>query len=330
MRRREFIAVLGAAASSLSLTQSLSARAQSVQPVIGFLGSEVEEMRSARFRAFHEALAEAGFVEGRNVAIEYRWSAGLVQRFPELVADLVRRNVTVIAALAGIPAATAAKAATKIIPVVTQGGFDPVEIGLVASLNRPGGNITGVTNLGLALGPKRLEVMHELIPTAKIFALLINPEHPNARAQISQMQEAARTLGLEIRVVPAVAVQDFDKAFTSLTHAGARALIVGAGQPFTTRAPELGELAARHKVPAISESHEFVTAGGLMSYSGSREDAFRLAGRYVARILKGEKPADLPIAQSTKVELMINMKAAKVLGLNIPLPLLGRADEVIE
>jgi putative ABC transport system substrate-binding protein len=238
--------------------------------------------------------------------------------------------VTVIAALAGIPATMAVKAATTTIPIVFQGGFDPVEIGIVASLNRPGGNLTGVTNLGLELGPKRLEVMHELIPAAKVFALFINPDHPNAASQSSEMQVAARTLGLQIRIVHARAVNEFGAAFASLAQLGAAGLVVGHGQPFTAHNVHLGALAFRHRVAAIFETQEFVAAGGLASYSGNREDALRLAGVYVGRVLKGEKPADLPVQQATKIELIINLNTAKALGLTVPLSLLGRADEVIE
>jgi putative tryptophan/tyrosine transport system substrate-binding protein len=321
MRRRQFIAALGAAAA---WPRRLSA--EPALPVIGLLGSE----RDARFPAFHQGLAEAGYTEGRNVTIQYRWAQGHVERYPELAADLVRRDVTVIAALGGSPAATAAKSATATIPVVFQGSLDPVEIGLVASLSRPGGNLTGVTNLGLELGPKRLEVMHELKPTAKAFALLINPDHPRTESQARTMQAAARALGLEVRMVPASTVQDFDSAFAGLARLDVDGIVIATGQPLVSRGRQLGILAARYAVPAIHESREFVAAGGLASYSGSREDAYRLAGAYVGRILRGEKPADLPVQQVTKVELVINLKAAKALGLSVPLSLLGRADEVIE
>jgi putative ABC transport system substrate-binding protein len=326
MRRRDFIALLGGAAAA----RPRAARAQQpAMPVIGFLGSDSNDTRSARFLAFHKGLAEAGYVEGSNVAVEYRWAEDQLDRYPEFAAELVCRQATVIAALAGIPGAMAAKAATTTIPIVFSGGFDPVELKLVASLNRPGGNVTGVTNLGLELGPKRLEVMHELLPAAKSFALLINPDHPNAEAQTQEMQTAARTLGLQIRVVHARTVSDFDAAFASLVQLGADGLVIGIGQPFTSRTGQLGDLAVRHKVPAIFASHDFVAAGGLVSYAGSNEDAFRLAGLYIGRILKGEKPADLPVVQATKVELIINLKTAKALGLTVPLALLGRADEAI-
>ena len=324
MRRRVFIAGLSAAA------WPRAALAQLPQLVIGFLGSDREELRSNRFRAFHEALTEAGYTDGRNITIEFRWGDGEVSRFPELASDLVRRQVAVIASLAGIPSAKAAKEATSTIPIVFQGGFDPVEIGLVASLSRPGGNATGVTNLGLELGPKRLEVMRELLPAGKLFALIFNPDYPNAPRQLRDMQDAARKLGVRVETVAARLASEFDAGFTAAVRTGADGLIVGFGQPFTAFAKDLGELAMRHRIPAISESPEFVRSGGLLSYSGNREDAFRLAGRYVGRILKAEKPADLPVQQATRVEMAVSLKVAKALNIDVPLSLLGRADEVIE
>jgi len=322
LKRRTLVTLIGGAAA-----WPVAARAQQrALPVIGVLGSQLD----ARYHAFQQGLAETGYAEGRNVRIEYRWSDGQVGRYSELAADLIRRQVTVIAALGGIPAAQAAKAATTAIPIVFEGGFDPVEVGLVASLSRPDGNLTGATNLGLELGPKRLEVMHELIPAAKVFALLLNPAHPNAAAQSREMQAAGRVLGLELRIVHAPTVNDFDAALAALVRLDVDGLVIGLGQPFTGHLEQLGELAARHRVPAISESPEFVKAGGLVSYGGSRKDSLRVAGVYVGRILKGEKPAELPIQQATKVELIIDLKAARALGVTVPLPLLGRADEVIE
>jgi putative tryptophan/tyrosine transport system substrate-binding protein len=326
MRRRDVVVGLGAA----TVWPFLSRAQTSARPVIGFLGSEIEERGSARFVAFHKALAEFGYTAGENVAIEYRWAQGQVDRYPALAAELVRRSVSVIASMGGVPSARAAKAATTTIPIVTQGAFDPVETGIVTSLSRPGANITGVTNLGASLGPKQLELIHQLMPEAKILGLLLNPSYPLAGSQSAEMQGAARGLGLEVRVVHAAAVQDFEKAFASLAPLGVKAVVIGAGQPFTTRSGELARLATRYKMPAIAEAHEFVASGGLMTYGGKREDAYALAGQYVARILKGEEPANLPIVLSTKVELMLNIKAAKALGLNVPLSLLGRADEVIE
>jgi putative ABC transport system substrate-binding protein len=330
MNRRSLITLLGgAAASSLSCSVlwPRAARAQRPSmPVIGVLGSELDPL----VPAFHKGLAEVGYVDGRNVAIEYRWAEGHLERYPEFAADLVRRPAAVIAAVGGFPAAAAAKAATSAIPVVFQGGFDPVETGLVASLSRPGGNLTGISNLNLALGPKRLEVMHELLPAAKLFALLVNPDHPNADSQSRDMQTAARALGVQLRNIHARTLPDFDAAIAGVAQLGAAGLVIGIGQPFTGHSGLLGELAARHGLPAIFESREFVAAGGLVSYMGDRADAFRLVGVYVGRILKGEKPADLPVQQSTKVELIVNLKTAKALGIDVPVALLARADEVIE
>jgi putative ABC transport system substrate-binding protein len=325
VKRRDVIAGLGAAAA-----WSSAVGAQQSMPVIGFLGSDVEERNSTRFPAFHKALGEAGYTEGQNVGIEYRWAQGQVARYPALAAELVARRVSVIASMGGVPSARAAKAATTTIPIVTQGGFDPVETGIVPSLSRPGGNITGVTNLGVALMPKRLEVLHQLLPEAKRFALMINPTHPMAGLQTRDVTAAASGLGIELRVVNAATVQEFDAAFASLATLGVKGLIIGTGQPYTTRSSELAQLAARYRMPTIGDSHEFVAGGGLIIYAGSREDSYALVGRYIGRILKGEKPADLPIVLSTKVEMVINMKAAKALGITVPLSLLGRADEVIE
>jgi putative ABC transport system substrate-binding protein len=328
MRRRQFITLIGGAAAS-SVWWPLAARAQAV-PVIGFLGSESDDMRNARFPAFHQGLVKAGYVDGRGVTIDYRWAEGRLEQYPVMAADLVRRHVAVIAALGGIPSVAAAKAATTTIPIVFQIGGDPVEAGLVASLSRPGGNVTGATNLGLELGPKRLEVMRELLPNAKVVALLINPSHPNAEAQLRGMEAAGRALGLQIRAVHARTVSDFEEAFASLSRLGADGLVVGSGQPFQVRPELLGQLAARHAVGTISQSREFVAAGGVVSYTGNQADAFYLAGLYVGRVLNGEKPADLPVVQSTKVEMIVNLKVAKTLGITVPMSLLGRADEVIE
>jgi putative ABC transport system substrate-binding protein len=321
MKRREFITLLGGAAAAWPLP----ARAQQSLPTIGYIDSDIERTRPL---AFLQGLAEAGFIEGRNVAIEYRWTDGRLEPIPEMTADLVRRQVTVIATMLGIAGATAAKAATTTIPIVFTGGFDPVAIGLVASLNRPGGNITGVTSFALELVPKRLEVMHELIPAAKVIALLINPDHPNAESQLHEMQAAAGALGLQVRIVYARAVNEFEAAFASLAQLGAQGLVIGTGEPFVSAEQQLGAVAARHAMPAIFLSREFVTAGGLASYGGSADS--RVAGLYVGRILKGEKPSDLPVQKATKIELIINLKTARALGITVPITLLGRADEVIE
>jgi putative ABC transport system substrate-binding protein len=328
MRRRDFINLMGGVAAAWPL----AARAQqTAMPVIGFLGSDPAFLNTQRlFSALQRGLAETGYVDGRNVTIEYRWSEGNVDRFPEMAADLVRRRVSLIAAQSGIPAAVAARAATATIPIVFQGAFDPVENGLVASLNRPGGNLTGVTSIDLELGPKRLEVIHELIPAARVFALFINPNHPNAPSQLREMQAAARALDVELRTVEVRAIAEFETAFARLAQSGAEALVVGIGQPFVGRSQELGALAIQHRMPAIYTSREFVEGGGLASYSGSTTEVLYQFGRYLGRVLKGEKPADLPVVQPTKFELVVNLKTAKALGITVPITLLGRADEVIE
>jgi ABC-type uncharacterized transport system substrate-binding protein len=320
MGRREFIMLLGGAA-----VWPLTARAQQ-WPVIGLLGGELDP----QVAAFHRGLAETGYVEGRNVSVRYRWAEGRLERYAELASDLARSRVAVIAAVGGMPAAAAAKAASSTIPIVFQGGFDPIETGLVASLAKPGANLTGISNLALELGPKRLEILHELLPRAKVVVLLLNPDHPNVEAQSRAMQAAGRSLGVELRYIYARTAPDLEPAFADVAAGGVSGLIIGIGQPFTNHAGLLGQLAARHSLPTIFESHEFVTSGGLASYTGDRAEAFRLVGLYVGRILKGEKPADLPVQQSTKVELLLNLKSAKSLGLEVPPALLARADEVIE
>ena len=324
-RRREFITLLGGTAASWPL----AARAQQpAMPVIGFLNSSSADDLTARLlRAFHQGLSETGFVEGKNVAIEYRWADGQNDRLPALAADLVRRQVTVIAATG--PAVLPAKAATTIIPIVFSGGFDPVGMGLVASLNRPGGNLTGVTTLGGELGPKRLELLHELVPAASNIALLVNPIGPNAESDSKTMPAAARTLGLQLQVLNASTERELDIVFATLVERRAGALVIGPDAFFSNHAEQLAALALRHAVPTIYQ-FEFAAAGGLMSYGSSPADSLRLLGVYAGRILKGEKPADLPVQQATKVELIINLKTAKALGITVPQLLLGRADEVIE
>ncbi len=325
MKRREFITLLGGAAAPWPL----AARAQQpVMPVIGFLHSESPGQYASHLRAFHQGLSEAGYVEGRNVAIQYRWAESHYDRLPALAADLVRRQVAVMTANG--PAAQPAKAATATIPIVFFAANDPVEIGLVASLNRPGGNLTGVVNLGVELGPKRLELLHELIPMATPIAVLINPAHPNADAQSAAMQAAARTLGLELHLLHASTEGDFDTVFATLLQLRAGGLVILTDPFFNTRIEQLAALAVRHAVPTIYQQRNFAAAGGLLSYTGSFTDLWRVIGVYAGRILKGEKPADLPVQQSTKVELIINLKTAKALGLEVPPQLLARADEVIE
>jgi putative tryptophan/tyrosine transport system substrate-binding protein len=324
MRRRQFITLLGGATA-----WPLAAQAQQpAMPVIGYISSESPALWASRLSAFRQGLGEAGYVEGGNVAIEYRWAEGQNDRLPELAADLVRHRVIVIAAI-GVPAVLAAKAATTTIPIVFQFGADPVALGLVASLNRPGGNITGVTSLNVEVGPKRLELLHQLAPSATIIALLVNPTNPNAETQSKDAQAAARSLGVQLHVLDASTERDFDTVFTTLIQLRAGALLIGT-DPFTiSRSEQLAALTLRHAIPAVFEDRPFAASGGLMSYGGGTEP-HRQVGVYASRIVKGEKPGDLPVQQSTKVELIINLKTAKTLGLTVPLALLTRADEVIE
>jgi putative ABC transport system substrate-binding protein len=279
--------------------------------------------------AYRRGLSETGHVEGQNVAIEFRWAESQYERLPAMATDLIRRRVTVITA-AALPAVVAAKAATTAIPIVFSIGVDPVAFGLVSSLNRPGGNVTGITNLNLELLPKQLEVLRELLPGATVMAALVNPTNPNADSQSSDLQAAARKLGLQLQILHASSDSDFDAAFAGLSQVRASALLIGSDAFLTSRSAQLGVLTARHKVPAIYQFREFAAAGGLLSYGSSIIESYRQVGIYTGRILKGERPADLPVQQSAKVELIINMKTAKTLGLTFPLTLLGRADEVIE
>jgi putative ABC transport system substrate-binding protein len=328
MRRREFITVLGGAAAGWPL----AARAQQpAMPVIGFLSNSSPDLYTVRLRAFREGLKGGGYVEGQNVAIEYRWAEGQNDRLPALAAELVHRQVAVIVAGGGTPTAVAAKAATTTIPIVFAVSVDPVKIGFVASLNQPGGNLTGITNLNVEVGPKRLELLRELIPTATVIAVLLNPTSPSiVEAFLRVLQPAARALGLQLHVLNASTDHDFDLVFATLVQLRADALVIMPDVLFSTRSEQLARLSLRHAVPAIYEYRPFVAAGGLISYGSDETEYYRLVGTYTGKILKGEKPAGLPVVQSTKVELIINLKTAKALGINVPLSLLGRADEVIE
>jgi len=326
--RRELIAALGGAA----VAWPLAAHAQrSALPVIGFLGTASLDQYAIRLRAFHAGLKEAGYIEGQNVAIEYRWAEGQNDRLPLLAAELVHRQVDVIIAGGGTPAAVAAKAATAIIPIVFEVATDPVKIGFVASLDRPGGNLTGVANLNVEIGPKRLELMHELLPSVTVIAVLVNPANPFlSEPFVRGLQAAASRLGLELHVLDASTERDFDTVFATLIQLRAGALVIGPDVFFNSHIEQIAALAIGHALPAVYQYRPFVEAGGLLSYGSDEADTYHQVGIYAGRILKGEKPADLPVVQSAKVELIINLKTAKALGLTIPLPLLGRADEVIE
>jgi putative ABC transport system substrate-binding protein len=280
--------------------------------------------------AFRQGLQESGFVEGQNVAIEYRWAKGHAERLPALAADLVHKQVTVIAATS-TPASLAAKAATTTIPIVFETASDPVGLGLVASLSRPGGNITGVSQTNVEVAPKRLEVMHELLPNASILGLLIKPDDPSlAEPQLKDFQAAAHSLGVELDIVHVRTDDELEKAFADLSELHVGGVVISTDPFFTSRPQQLASLAARYAMPAVSKGREFAAAGGLLSYGADTLDTYRLAGVYTGRVLKGEKPADLPVQQATKVELYINLKTAKALGITVPLPMSGRADEVIE
>jgi putative tryptophan/tyrosine transport system substrate-binding protein len=327
MRRREFITMIGGVAA-----WPLAARAQQpVLPVVGFVSvASARGGYAPHLSAFLEGLSEAGYVDGQNVTIEYRWAEGRSDRLPAMVADLVHRQVAVIAATS-TPAALAAKAATTAIPIVFTTTGDPVQLDLVTSLNRPGGNVTGVTQTNAAIAPKRLQLLHELVPMASVMALLVNPANPNlSEINTKELQAAARTLGLELHVLNASSERDFDGVFAKLIQLRADGLVIGGDPFFTSQSEQLAALALRHAVPTIYQNRDFAVAGGLLSYGADFRDAFRLAGNYTGRVLKGEKPADLPVQQATKVELHINLKTAKSLGLNIPNTLIGRADEIIE
>jgi putative ABC transport system substrate-binding protein len=327
MKRRDFILALGGAAA-----WPLAARAQQpAVPVIGFLHGASAVTYAPFVAEFIRGLRQAGYVDGENVAIEYRWADGQYERLPGMAADLVGRRVAVIATPGSTPATLAAKAATTTIPIVFFVAGNPIDLGLVSSLGRPNGNLTGVTGLNEEVGPKRLELLHQLLPAATSFAVLVNPASPaQTNPLVRELQGAAAKLGLQLHVLNASTEREIDDAFAALVQKGARGLVIGPDAYFNTRYDQLAALALRHAVPTIYQYREFTAAGGLLSYGPKLAEVFRLAGLYTARVLKGEKVADLPVQQATKVEFIINLKTAKQLRIDVPLSLLGRADEVIE
>ena len=327
MSRRRLIGLIGAV---LAWPLAVCAQ-QTALPVVGFLGATTPQQAAIRVSAFVEGLKKAGYVEGRNVAIEYRWAEGDNTRLPPLAAELVHRNVRVIVGGGGTPSALAAKAATTTIPIVFGVAVDPVGVGLVASMNRPGGNATGVTNLNVEVGPKRLELVRELLPSATRIGVLINPTSARLGEEfLNALQPTAGTLGMQLQVVQARSERDFDTAFTKLTELRADALVITPDDVFNGRIDELAVRALDQAVPAFHEYRPFVEAGGLVSYGASETEYYGLVGRQAGKILDGAKPAELPVLQSTKVELFINLKTAKALGITVPLALSARADEVIE
>ena len=329
MRRRDFITLIGGAAATAF---PFAVRAQQpAMPVIGFLGSTSTNTYTIRLRGFHQGLKEAGYVEGQNVAIEYRWAEGQYERLPALATELVQRQVAVIAAAGGTPSALAAKTATSTIPIVFDTATDPIKLGLVASLNRPGGNLTGVTNQNVEVGPKRLAILRELIPTATTIAVLVNPASPDLTEQfLNGLQPAAPALGMQLHIVQASAERDFDSAFATMVELRADALVMAPDLLFNSKLEQLATRALRYALPAVYQYREFVAAGGLVSYGANESEYYRMVGIQVGKILNGAKPAELPVQQSTKIELIINLNTAKALGLTVPQSLLARADEVIE
>jgi putative ABC transport system substrate-binding protein len=327
MNRRGFLAVMGGAAVGWPLCARAQRRSM---PVIGLLSSASRDRDGGRLLAFKEGLKDAGYVEGRNLAIDYRWADEHNERLPALAADLVSRQVEVIAAAGSSASALAAKAATSTVPIVFTTGFDPVDLGLVSNLARPGGNITGVTSMGGELDPKRLELLYEVVPTARTICALANPMTSASRISSRRLQEAARDLGVDLHVLNASAEEHFTQAFTTLAQLKAGALVIETDAFFISRGETLGALAAQQRVPAVFQFRAFAAAGGLMSYGGNLADLYRRAGAYVGRILNGEKAADLPVQQSTKVDLVINLRSARALGLTVPQSLLLRADELIQ
>jgi putative tryptophan/tyrosine transport system substrate-binding protein len=327
VRRRDFIKVIAGSTAAWPLAAQAQ---QPALPVVGFVNIASAKNWAAQSSAFLKGLDEAGYVDGRNVVVEFHWAESRIDRLPAMMADLVHHQVAVIAATS-TEVAIAAKAATKTIPIVFETASDPIRLGLVAHLNRPGGNVTGITSVNVEIAPKRLQLLHELVPTAGAIALLVNPANPRvAEINIEMFQTAARALGLELHVLNASTERDFDGAFAKVVQLRAGGLVIGPESFFTSRSEQLAALSVRHAVPAIYHLRSFAAAGGLLSYGGDTTDAYRLTGIYVGRVLKGEKPADLPVQQATKVELYINLKTAKALGITIPNTLVGRADEVFE
>jgi putative ABC transport system substrate-binding protein len=329
MERREFVMLLAGTVAVSYVSWPLAASAQQPMPVIGLLSSASSRDYAPMIAEFRKSLAETGFVEGQNVKIEYVWADGRYDGLPALAADLVRRQVNLIVA-AGTPGALALKPATATIPIVFAIGGDPVRTGLVDSLSRPGGNLTGAAHINVETAPKRLELLHELMPQEKILGLLVNPTNPVAESVVPAVQAAAGSLGVELKVVHARSDEEIDAMFASLPGMRVGALVIGTDPFFTSRTEKLGAMSLRLAMPAIYQYREFAAAGGVMSYGGSIIDSYHHAGLYAGRILKGERPGDLPVQLSTKIELFFNLKSAKALGLTVPLPLIGRADEVIE
>jgi putative ABC transport system substrate-binding protein len=328
VKRRDFITLLGGAAAAWPVVAHAQ---QSAMPVIGYLGSGSADTEVGELAAFREGLRESGYYEGQNVAIEYRWAADHNERLPALAAELVSRQVAVIAALGTVPVAHAAKTSTTTIPIVFAIGADPVAAGLVVGLSRPGGNLTGATRLSVEVTPKRLEALREMLPNATTIAVLVNPTDPIvAETQSKDLDAAARRLGFHVNIVHAAADPDLESAFLNMARMKTDALVIGVNAFFGRKIKQLAALALRHAIPAVYTTPEFVAAGGLMSYGISISDSYRVGGAYTGRILKGAKPSDLPVQQATKLELVINLKTAKALGLEIPPTLLGRANEVIE
>jgi len=327
MRRREFVSILGGMAVGWPLT----AQAQATLPVIGFLASTSAERYAIRLDAFWRGLSEAGYAEGQNVAIEYRWADDDNSRLPSLAAELVQRHVAVIAAAGGLPSALAAKAATSTIPIVFATAADPVAAGLVASLKRPGGNVTGVTSQNSDIGPKRLELLRQLLPAATTVGVLVNPTNPGMAEQFERgMEPTARALGLQLHVFRASNAEELDSVFAALAQLRVEALVVDPDQFFRGQAEQIAARALRQRLPTVYQLRSFAVAGGLVSYGSNETEYYRLVGSLVGKVLKGEKPAELPVQQSTQIELIINVKTAKALGLTVPGSILARADELIE